>query len=613
MNPIIIKLPPDTYLSAIEPFKSKGLDTNSIYHKTVTGVGISTFAIRFLKENLIQSFPNKPVVEAKAKEHNFEYPDSPVLAVHKGIGITKIKAYLLSDIKYKKILTTPEGFMYKVVEAFKEIYGDLARMYSDFFMLIDESERIITDISYRGVIAAPLNHFFLFKRKALVSATTLPFSDPRFKAFKDYVIEPEYDYSRPITIVNSNNVVESLRLRLKHLNSVNICIFFNSTRGISAVVKSFNLKSNYMAFCAEDSVVKLIKNNIPFERATDDFHVNRMHKHNFFTSRYFSAIDIKVNYKPDVILVTDVFFAPHSILDPKTEVIQIAGRFRNGINSYTHITNFNPALKVKTPEEAQFYIDGHLDAYQDFLKNYNKATNPGKKEALQKAIKESKAHSFYDDEGKLNDAMVDNFIHEERVREYYKTPNNLKAAYAERIKHFTTNYIDEDFDAGDKDLFDLKASVSKKETYQQVARMLYKYKRKSHMHLILFKPTDILSRLRKDFPDIAQGVDNLDEDALEDTDFVISKIKKAVSDAQDALEIKKAAPFIYELIDPNRTHIQSDLVKLMHLAYKNGNLNRKVVAQEILLYFDGFRSTEFKTNVYKLRERKLDYPKPIQN
>jgi hypothetical protein len=80
MNPIIIKLPPDTYLSAIEPFKSKGLDTNSIYHKTVTGVGISTFAIRFLKENLIQSFPNKPVVEAKAKEHNFEYPDSPVLA-----------------------------------------------------------------------------------------------------------------------------------------------------------------------------------------------------------------------------------------------------------------------------------------------------------------------------------------------------------------------------------------------------------------------------------------------------------------------------------------------------------------------------------------------------
>ncbi|OOQ61345.1 hypothetical protein [Mucilaginibacter pedocola] len=607
MKPIIVKLPPKTYLSDIEPFKTHGIDTDSKYHKTVPGVGITTYAIRFFKNNLIETLPNKPVVEAKVSEHNEKFPNQPVLGVYKGVTIAKIKAYLLSDVEYKKIITTPEGFIYKVVEAFREIYGDLSVMYSDFFMLIDESERIITDVSYRGDIAAPLNYFFHFKRKALVSATTLPFSDSRFKSFKDYVIEPQFDYSKPITILNTNNVIESLKQHLAKLNSEHICIFFNSTKGISAIVNALNLKSNYMAFCAEDSVVKLITKNVPFERTTDDFHVNRMLKFNFFTSRYFSAIDINVDYKPDVIVISDVFFAHHSILDPKTELIQISGRLRNGINSYTHITNFNPDLKAKTPDEARFYIDGHLDAYQGFVQTYNKATNPGEREALRKAITESKAHHFYDDNGTLNDAMVDNFIHEERVKEYYKNLENLKAAYTQVSKHFTPTYINEVYDAGDGDLFYLKTSSSKKEIYQQVASMLYKYKRKSHLHLMLFKPTNILSKLREEFPDIADGVDYLDENTFQATDFVVSSIRKAVSDAKEMALINKLAPCIYQLIDPFDTYVQSELVELMRNAYENAKVDRKVVAQHIFLYFEGVRSSKLKKNVYKLKARKFEY------
>ncbi|MBD1364445.1 hypothetical protein IDJ77_11555 [Mucilaginibacter sp. ZT4R22] len=612
MEPIIIKLPSGKYLSEIEPFKSQGIDTDSQYHKTVPGVGITTFAIRYFESNLIETLPNRPVVEAKGKEHNELFPERPVIAVYQGVTIAKIKAYLLSDIKYKKIVTTPEGFIYKVVEAFREIYGDLAVLYAEYFMLIDESERIVTDVSYRGDIAAPLNHFFYFKRRALVSATTLPFSDLRFNPFKNYIIVPQFDYSVDINILNTNNVIESLKMRLAQLNSDHVSIFFNSTKGINAIVKALNLKSNYMAFCSEDSVVKLIRDGVPFERATDDFHVNKMLKSNFFTSRYFSAIDIKVDYKPDVILITDVFFAAHSILDPKTEIIQIAGRFRNGINSYTHITNFNPNLQAKTPKEARFYINGHLDAYQGFVQSYKRATNLGERDALQKAITDSKAHSFYDENGNLNDAMVDNFIHEERVKEYYKDVSNLKSAYAEQSKYFVSTYSEDIFDAGDKDLFDLKHSTSKKEMHQQVARMLYRYKIKSHFHFILFKPTNIISKLREQFSDIALGVDNLDESTLEQTDFVGSKIKKAVSEAKDLKEVKALAPHIYQLIEPYHTHVQTELVELMHQAYQNANVKRKVVGQHILLFFEGDRSTELKKNVYKLRDRKFEYAESNQ-
>jgi hypothetical protein len=435
MDPQIIKLPINTYLSEIEPFKSFGLDTDCHYNKVVPGIGISTYAIRFFLSNLM-TMPNKPVVEAKVNEHNALFPNQQVLGVYKGVTIAKIKAYLLSDVKHKKIITTPEGFNHKVIKAF----SDIATMYKSFYMLVDESERIITDVSWRGAIAAPLNHFFLFDRKGMVSATTLPFSDPRFEGFKNYIIEPEYDYSRQLTLINTNNVIESLKQKLSSLNSDHVTIFFNSTIGINAVIKGLNLKSKYMVFCAEDSVVNLLRMNIPFERATEDFTVNKMKNTNFFTSRYFSAIDIKLDYKPDVILVSDIFFAEHSILDPHTEVIQIPGRFRNGINSLTHITNYNPKLITKTSTEAKFYLEGLFEAYDDFVKAHNRAINPGRKDAYNKAMSESKAHSFYDD-GQLNTAMIDNFIHEERVKEYYKSSEALERAYGEKSKHFVLTVV----------------------------------------------------------------------------------------------------------------------------------------------------------------------------
>ena len=52
---------------------------------------------------------------------------------------------------------------------------------------------------------------------------------------------------------------------------------------------------------------------------------------NFFTSRFYSAVDIKLDYQPNVIVLTDVFHAPYSMIDPQTEVVQAIGRFRNGV------------------------------------------------------------------------------------------------------------------------------------------------------------------------------------------------------------------------------------------------------------------------------------------
>src|SRR6202012_4465467 len=104
MKPIIITLPKGKYISQIEPFLTEGIDTDSIYHKTVPGCGFTGFAIDAFKENLIACLPNRPVIEDKVAKHNKEFPDRKILGVYKGIEVADIKAYLLSDVDYKKIL-----------------------------------------------------------------------------------------------------------------------------------------------------------------------------------------------------------------------------------------------------------------------------------------------------------------------------------------------------------------------------------------------------------------------------------------------------------------------------------------------------------------------------
>lgn len=54
-----------------------------------------------------------------------------------------------------------------------------------------------------------------------------------------------------------------------------------------------------------------------------------MAKYNFFTCRFYSALDIRIGkYKPDILMLTDLRTAQWTIIDPLTEAIQIQGRFR---------------------------------------------------------------------------------------------------------------------------------------------------------------------------------------------------------------------------------------------------------------------------------------------
>jgi len=584
-----------TYISQIEPFKSNGIPSNSIIHKQVTGCGITTFEIEYALHHSIIILPNVPVIKGKVEAYNEKYEGTgqEILGVHKGIDADDIKAYLLKDVKYKKILTTPEGFITKVLKAFE---NQMETLKQDYFLLYDECERIITDVSYRGAIAAPLDLFFEFDNKALVSATTLTFSDERFDSFDHYVIKPLYDYSKQITVINTNNVVTTLKGHLDTLQSEHTCIFINSTNGIHAIAESLNMKAQSKAFCAQESVVKLLEKG--YINASSEFDKDHMSKYNFFTSRYFSAVDIELEYKPDVILITDIFFADHSILDPHTEVIQIAGRFRQGINSLTHIANFNPLMKTKTPEEAITYLDGCLDTYEHVVKLFQNSKHEGTSDTLKFFVKHSPIASFYS-KGKRNSFMIDNALNEERVKSYYTDKKNLQSAYYSLPLHFELTSIEEGYPVGDDDLYTLKSKQTKKERYRQVAILLERYNAPIGGFLFLSHSSQEQKNiLVRKYPLIANAHRWIGLSGLEATDYDAVSINKVIAAAKKIHDIARIAPYVHSAFDQNKTVQESDVFEKLSDIYKEHGIKFKVSATHIRRYFDARRTTEKGQNVY---------------
>ena len=218
------------------------------------------------------------------------------------------------------------------------------------------------------------------------------------------------------------------------------------------MVDTLNIAEQSRAYCAKDSVVKLMTNK--YMNASSDFVTKDMKPYSLFTSRYFSALDIKLDYQPDVIMISDIAFAPHSILDPHTEVIQIAGRFRNGVNSLTHITNYKSDLEIKTRSEALNYLAGCLDSHESVLNLLQNSTHRGWIDTLNYFVANSPVAGFYEN-GKRNQFMIDNDLYNERVKGYYKSADRLRAAYDDVQDHFATVFIDEEYNIGDTDLVKL--------------------------------------------------------------------------------------------------------------------------------------------------------------
>jgi hypothetical protein len=301
--------------------------------------------------------------------------------------------------------------------------------------LFDECEKVTQDIDYRRKISQPIYDFFQFEQKAFVSATPLPMSHPEFEkqGFQTIRIEPNFDYKKDLTLIVTNSYYKVLQMVLDNLrDSKHICIFFNVTDGIYELIANMGI-TDYKVFCSEDSVKKLMKRGMFNAYSLVDY---PLAKYNFFTCRFYSALDIRIGkHKPDIVMLTDHRTANWTMIDPFTEAIQIQGRFRKKgndditYNSLTHISTVNPDIKVRSNEEIHNRVERFIADYNLLKEEHDAELNEFKKKAILEDLVNLKYQDLIDERGEINPFSVDNLYNEERVKTYYQSAEALHQAY----------------------------------------------------------------------------------------------------------------------------------------------------------------------------------------
>lgn len=416
------------YLTEVLP----EIPTNTILYKKLTGLGATYGELKADRDSIILE-PNVPVIKGKCKDP--KHAKDNLMGVYENVTVDSIVKYLQAcKEKHIKLLSTPESFS-KIKAAFEEIDRDI---YSTCYLLFDECHKIVKDVDYRENITLPFDDFFMFENKGLVSATPLDFTDPRFfkQKFQIMEVQPNFEYAQPLNLYHTNNVLQELKKRIGNIEKP-IFLFINSTETIYSIMDKLDILEQSTVFCAYNSV-KSLKDK-KFSQAYSDWDAAKMNKYNFLTSRFFNALDIELDFQPEVFIVTDVTMATQSIIDPFTDTIQIIGRFRNGIVSASHITNTDYKFQVRSKKQLQFRINVFEETYKTLKAYYDNATSDELRDAVKAILNNHPLTPLLNTDGTKNWFKIDNYLAENLVQGYYNSFDELVKNY-KQCKSFKLNY-----------------------------------------------------------------------------------------------------------------------------------------------------------------------------
>ena len=475
------------------------IPTDCILSKRIPGCGATTLEI-MTDRNSIIIVPNVPVINSKEKK----LPQ--MKGVYEDVTVSDVVNYLKENRQYK-IMTTPESFG-KVKTACKRCGLNI---YSDFFLLDDECHQLVKDVDYRGDIVLPMDDFFQFEHKALVSATPIKFSDPRFKNFNTIEICADYDYQQDITITHTFSIVGAVKDYLQNHDGT-ICIFFNSVEGIISLMKQLEILNDTSVYCAPKSRTKL-KSDYGFTNAYHEWSASTMKKYNFFTGRFYTAFDLELDYKPDLLMITDPHLSPYTMLDVDTDCIQICGRFRYGISSATHIYRNDPSITTKTREQLEWEISAHEFAYQTVQTLYNSADSKGSRYAFGKALETLPFRKYLYPNLTKNWFAIDNTINEALVESEYKFQGQLDFWY-ETCHFFIPTFNHIPYDKNDEKLKKVKAARSVRDRRRRMVQLLSECKKPYSEN-----DYDLINKIRQIDPLIVKAYEVLGKKKIEELKY----------------------------------------------------------------------------------------------
>ena len=447
------------YLTEVLPT----IPTNTILYKKLTGLGATYGEIKANRNSVIIE-PNKPVIIGKCNDP--KHSDDNLFGVHDNIYVDNIIRYITrsqKQSKYIKILTTPESFL-KVRDAFEEMDMDIR---FDCFLLFDECHKVIKDSGFREYVSLPMDLFFECEHKALVSATPLEFTDPRFENFTMIEVIPTFDYVQNLHIITTNNVLATIK---KVLEQQDRCfIFCNYTDMIYELMKQLDILDKSTVFCSENSVDKLT--GLKFNNVSAVWDESKTQQFNWLTSRFYNAVDIELDFKPNVILLTDCYAADYTIFDPYTDVVQCVGRFRNGVSNICLVTNTNPRFYIRSKDELKGTILCLRDNYEQVKSFYTYATTNSAKDAYKTLLECSPYKDMLDKYGRTSFYKIDNHINFQFVKGFYNNSGYLVEQFALSGMFYITA-DEESYAIGDEQLLIINTSALITEKRKAIVQQL---------------------------------------------------------------------------------------------------------------------------------------------
>lgn len=439
------------------------IPTNTILYKRLTGLGATYGEIKANRNSVIIE-PNKPVIIGKCNDP--KHSDDNLFGVHDNIYVDNIVRYMTRSQKKGKrikILTTPESF-FKVRDAFEEMDMDIR---FDCFLLFDECHKVIKDSGFREYVSLPMDLFFECEHKALVSATPLEFTDPRFENFTMIEVIPTFDYVQNLHIITTNNVIATIK---KVLEQQDKCfIFCNYTDMIFELMKQLDILDKSAVFCSENSVDKLT--GLKFNNVSAVWDESKTQQFNWLTSRFYNAVDIELDFKPNVILLTDCYAADYTIFDPYTDVVQCVGRFRNGVSNICLVTNTNPRFNIRSKDELKGTISCLRDNYEQVKSFYTYATTNSAKDAYKTLLECSPYKDMLDKYGRTSFYKIDNHINFQFVKGFYNNSGYLVEQFALSGMFYITA-DEESYAIGDEQLLIINTSALIKEKRKAIVQQL---------------------------------------------------------------------------------------------------------------------------------------------
>lgn len=412
------------HLSDVYPL----IESNTILNKKLSGVGATHCEIIAPRDSIIV-VPNVPIITCKVEKHSLS---DNLFGVMQNVSVREIEDYIENAIlqnKHIKIIVTPESF-YKIRQAFDEVE---INMYDRCFLMLDECHKFIKEVDFRPDIIQPFLSFFKFKNKALVSATPIDPSDPRFSEQKFSIVKvvPDWKHKFHIIIVPTDDIRRAFIDEFSYVRNGRLpkepqCIFVNSATIIADFINQSNIQEISSVFCSDKSAVKL--KQLGIKNVHTEWKKEYRNHFMFFTSRFYTGLDIWLEDKPCVYYFSDAVNAENTLMDPNTDMAQACGRFRNDMERIIHFVNFNPKYSVKTDDDIESEIQDIETSYSELKRLYDNTNSNIIRKAIESAIEKIPFSELFTSD-KFNYFLKDNMIDFEHMKQYYRNTNSLIDAY----------------------------------------------------------------------------------------------------------------------------------------------------------------------------------------